>query len=707
VAHRFGWTLPGPEALLDAHRTISRHTASSIRGIHQLTARVGESTRARRTQLRAALRSSARVPTKRRLALVVIGQLALIPASAYFAFWLRFEGAIPPDMMDSLVQTLPWLIAIRGLVFIPFGLYGGLWRYTGIWDLTRIVLAVFTSSLILYIFVHRPMGPGLYPRSIIAIDPLLLVYALGGLRLLRRSAPSLLRSRSGRRVLIIGAGDAGDMIVREMLKGSGYVPVGFIDDDPDKLGRTIHGIKVLGDRSNLARVVTATRAAEALVAIPSASPDTVRAFVEQLQGLKIPITTLPSLKELVNGRVGVKQIRPLAIEDLLPRTQVELNPAGVRRLIRGKSVLVTGAGGSIGSELCRQIVTLEPAELILYERYENSLYTIANDLADRGVDCSVHPVIGDVTDAALVEKVFDEYRPQLVFHAAAHKHVPLMEANPCEAIKNNVAGTRVVGQAARTHGAERFVLISTDKAANPSSVMGASKRVAELIVHALGARTRRTRFVTVRFGNVLGSNGSVIPRMLDQIRAGGPVTVTHPEIRRYFMLIPEAVQLVLQSAALARDRETFVLDMGEQLKVLDVATNLIRLSGFVPHEEIPITFIGLRPGEKLVEELAGAGEALEPAPVQKVMRVRARTALDAAALTADVDSLVELAALGRSQDVLASLRQIVPTFNPDASHRPSFSDRPPSPPVPRPAHPQPGRAARNLGLGRLRHGFQP
>ena len=603
-----------------------------------------------------------------RALVVILAHIALIPLSTYAAFALRFDFSVPPEYVATFVQTLPWLLAIRGLIFVPFGLYGGLWRYAGIWDLIRIVLAVSASSLVLFVTVYAELGPARYPRGVIVIDTLFLICTLGGLRLLRRVVPYVIRTgQTGRRVLIIGAGDAGDMIVREMKKGGGYVPVGFIDDDPSKLGLTMHGVKVLGTRADLPRVVAQTRAVEALVAIPTASPATVRSFVHLLEGHKVPITTLPSLKELVNGTVGVKQIRPLAIEDLLSRSQVALNTDCVRRLVKGKRVLVTGAGGSIGSELCRQIASFEPSDLILFERYENGLYAIANDLIDGAVRASVHTAIGDVTDVARVRKVFADHRPQLVFHAAAHKHVPLMEANPCEAVKNNVVGTRVIAATSGEFGVERFVLISTDKAANPSSVMGASKRVAEMIVQAIGADTRGTRFVTVRFGNVLGSNGSVIPRMLDQIRAGGPVTVTHPEMRRYFMLIPEAVQLVLQAAALAHDREVFVLEMGEQVKMLDVARNLIRLSGFVPDEDIPITFIGLRPGEKLVEELVGSGESLEPATVDKVLRVRAAETLNSASLSANVDALVEMATHGRSADVIGCLRRIVPSFNPSLS----------------------------------------
>ena len=612
----------------------------------------------------------------KRLSIVGVLDLALIPTATYLAFWLRFDGEIPPQYLVAYIQTLPWLLAIRGLTFLPFGLYGGLWRYTGVWDLSRIVLAVFTSSLLLHVLVYRELGPAVYPRSIVIIDSLLLVCFLGGVRLLWRVVPVLIRTKPGRPVLIIGAGDAGDMIVREMRKSGVYEPVGFIDDDWAKLGRTIHGVKVLGTRADLPRVVAATRAREALVAIPSATPATVRGFVRLLEDFKVPITTLPSLSQLVNGQVRVKQIRPLAIEDLLPRSQVALNTEDGRRLVKGKRVLVTGAGGSIGSELCRQIGALEPSELILYERYENSLYAITNDLADRGVTALVHSVIGDVTDAARTAAVFAQHRPHLVFHAAAHKHVPLMEANPCEAIKNNVVGTRIVAEMSRDYGVERFVLVSTDKAVNPSSVMGASKRVAELIVQAIGRDAGDTLFVTVRFGNVLGSNGSVIPRMLDQIRAGGPVTVTDPEIRRYFMLIPEAAQLVLQAAVFAHERATFVLDMGEQIKVLDVARNLIRLSGFVPDEEIPIKVIGLRPGEKLYEELVGKGEELEPAGMEKIFRVRETPDFDRERLAEQIGALIGAAAIGRST-------------------------RRPPPPVPDRSQLQPGRRAGSRDAGSI------
>ena len=603
-------------------------------------------------------------PTAKRL-LAVVAQLCLIPASTLLALQLRFDGSVPPEIYAVALQTVPMLLVIRGLAVVAFGIDGGLWRYAGIWDLCRILSAVFSSTLVLYVFVYRPLTPALYPRSVVIIDALLLICLLGGLRLVWRMLPYIRAETMsrGRRVLIIGAGDAGDMIVREMRKGGVYQPIGFVDDDVSKIGRTIHGVKVLGTRTALSRIISATKPAEALVAIPSAAPAVIRDFVRLLEGFNIPITTVPSLSELVNGKVGLKEIRPMAIEDLLPRTQVALNRENVRQLIAQRRVLVTGAGGSIGSELCRQIAGFQPSELILFERYENSLYTIVNNLLDRRMVPTVHAVIGDVTDATRVNEVLERYRPEIIFHAAAHKHVPLMEANPSEAVKNNVMGTRTVAEAAQRYGVDRFVLISTDKAVNPTSVMGASKRVAEFVIQRIGAVPGDTRFVTVRFGNVMGSNGSVIPRMMDQIRGGGPVTVTHPDVRRYFMLIPEAVELVLHAAVLADSTDTFVLEMGEQVRILDVARNLIRLSGHVPDRDIAISFIGLRPGEKLHEELTTSDETLGPSGVEKILRVQRKDNVDPEWFADNLEFLIQKATLGQHVDVIRQLQRIVPTFN--------------------------------------------
>jgi FlaA1/EpsC-like NDP-sugar epimerase len=597
---------------------------------------------------------------RRSLAVFVVHPF-LIGLATYLAISLRFDGDIPPHVLANYWRILPWTVVIRGLVFAPFGLYQGLWRYTSIFDLWRLSLAVFASSIVVFGLVYQPLGPDGLPRSIVIIESILLIAFVGGVRLLPRLIQIEPSSTQARRVLVLGAGDAGEMILREMKRGTAYHPVGFIDDDPTKIGRTIHGVTVLGTRQDLPRVIAAARPQEVLVAIPSLDSAVMRSVVEMLETCKLPITTLPGLKELRNGSVGVKQIRPLAIEDLLPRSPISLNIDEVRRLVEGKRVLVTGAGGSIGSELCRQMAALSPASLVCYERYENGLYAVANELVDRNQGVPIHSVVGDVTDTKRVESIFAAFRPELIFHAAAHKHLPLMETNPCEAVKNNVAGTQTVAEAARRHGVERFVLISTDKAVNPSSVMGATKRVAELIVQAVSVGSD-TRFVTVRFGNVMGSNGSVVPRMADQIRAGGPVTITHPEIRRYFMLIPEAVELVLQAAVLAGNRETFVLDMGEQIKVLDIARSMITLSGFVPGVQIPIKFIGLRPGEKLVEELVGAGETLEKSEISNIFRVRWPEGVNASRLAEQVEVLLRLAREGQVAETIEELRCMVPTF---------------------------------------------
>lgn len=599
---------------------------------------------------------------------IVIGlHLALIVSANYAAFWLRFDGAIPPKDWELFIQMLPWLIAIRGITFVPFRLYEGLWRYTSIWDLRDIIGGVVASTFLFYLLVHWWLGATEYPRSIFIIDSILLIFFLGGIRLTRRIYRELGQGEREKRILIYGAGDAGAMIVRDMMNNPfyEYEAVGFIDDDPTKVGQRIHGVQVLGTRDTLAKVMADQKPDAILVAIPRAGPATVRKVVRSLEPFKVPIKTLPNLRDLLGGRVEVGRIRNLSIEDLLERAPVDLKPELIKQLIEGKRILVTGAGGSIGSELCRQLMDHAPSSLVLFERYENGLYAVASELASKAKDrgCPVHPVIGDVTDASRINAVIAEHQPAIVFHAAAHKHVPLMEVSPCEAIKNNVLGTRTVAEAATRFAVERFILVSTDKAVNPTSVMGATKRVAELLMQTMNHNGYGV-FAAVRFGNVLGSNGSVVPRFVEQIKTGGPVTVTHPDMRRYFMLIPEAVQLVLHAAALAKGREIFVLEMGEQIKVLDMARNLIRLSGFVPDEEIPITFVGLRPGEKLYEELVGKDETLEPAGVEEILRVRAGWLPEPAVFDQQVSELESLAAKNDAEGVIEQLCEMVPTYTP-------------------------------------------
>jgi FlaA1/EpsC-like NDP-sugar epimerase len=583
-------------------------------------------------------------------------QLALVALSNALAFLLRFDGDMPPFAREAFWQTLPWLVAIRAFVFVPFKLYEGLWRYTSIYDVRAIVGGVCASSLVFFFLTQTPLGPPIYPRSIFIVDGVLLTLMLGAVRLSRRMLAELSVGRPGKRILIFGAGDAGELIVRDIKNSarSGYRPIGFVDDNRAKVGHRIHGVPVLGTREDLPGVISRYRPDEILLAVPHAEPAAVRSIVRALESFKIPIKTLPNLRDLIDGKTELSQIRSLSLEDLLARAPVGLDAEPLKHLIAGRRVMVTGAGGSIGSELCRQIAKLRPASLVMFDRYENGLHAIRVELEDAREKYGLYPFIGDVTDPVRVAEVIEQTQPEIIFHAAAHKHVPLMEENPCEAIKNNVRGTRVLAEAAEQHSVDRFILISTDKAVNPTSVMGASKRLAELVVQA-HSTSLCTSFSVVRFGNVLGSNGSVLPRFIDQIKKGGPVTITHPEIRRFFMLIPEAVQLVLHAAAQAQSGATYVLEMGEQVKLVDMARDLIRLSGLVPEDEVAIEYVGLRPGEKLYEELVGRDEDVGPSSIEKVLRVTRRSDL-AEGLTAAVAQIEADAACGRQDAVLSALR---------------------------------------------------
>jgi FlaA1/EpsC-like NDP-sugar epimerase len=590
--------------------------------------------------------------------LAVAVQLALVIASNRVAFLLRFDGDVPPFGDEAFWQMLPWLVAVRAFVFVPFRLYEGVWRYTSLYDLQALVGGIGVSSGLFFLLTHSPLGPPIYPRSVFIVDAVLLMLSLGAVRMSKRLLAELPRRHPGKRVLIFGAGDAGELIVRDMKTSAsyGYHPIGFVDDDKSKVGLRIHGVLVVGTRADLPSILRRYRPEEVLLAIPHADPVAIRAVVRALEQFKVPIKTLPALRDMIDGKIALSEIRNLSVEDLLARAPVGLDPAPLKYLIGGRRVMVTGAGGSIGSELCRQITRLKPASLVMFERYENSLHAIRMELEDAHQRFGLHPVVGDVTDPIRVEEVMRQFEPEIVFHAAAHKHVPLMEENPCEAIKNNVRGTRLLAQAAEECGVDRFILISTDKAVNPTSVMGASKRVGELIVRARSAGSG-TSFSVVRFGNVLASNGSVVPRFLEQIKKGGPVTITHPEIRRFFMLIPEAVQLVLHAASQADTGATYVLEMGEQVKLLDMARDLIRLSGFVPESDIAIEFVGLRPGEKLYEELVAVDEEVGPSSIEKILRVTSRTPPRADLLDV-VTRLEGDAARGRRDNVLAALSDL-------------------------------------------------
>ena len=607
----------------------------------------------------------ARLLLKYRRIFVVAVQLGAVVLSHYAAFWLRFDGDIPPDQARTIVQILPWLIAVRALSFVPFRLYEGLWRYAGFWDLRNIVSATVTGTVALFVVFQWGLGLTSYPRSVFLTDSVLLIVILGGLRMSRRLHRELSLLTREKGVLIYGAGSAGELIVRDMRKNSfyEYEPVGFLDDDPIKVGHRIHGIKVLGTRDDLRRIMLEKRPDAVLIAISRAEPASIRAIVQMLEPFKVPIQTLPNLRHVLGSRASVKQIRSLSIEDLLDRNPVALDSTPVQALFEDRRVLVTGAGGSIGTEVCRQIASFRPGALILVERYENGLEAVFNSLASDGFAGLAHPIVADLTDEERMVDVWRKHRPEIVLHAAAHKHVPMMERNPCEAVLNNVRGARMLIEIAVSHGVERFLMISTDKAVNPVSVMGATKRVGEMLVQTVAGASAGV-FAAVRFGNVLASNGSVVPRFLEQIGRGGPVTVTHPEMRRYFMLIPEAVGLVLQAIAMAKGGDIFALEMGPQMKVLDLARNLIRLSGFVPNEEIQIVFTGPRPGEKLCEELLGADEEMEPSSVDGILRIRPRTIAAWDEVVGHVRELERTAMAGDMALVLDGLRTIVPTYQP-------------------------------------------
>ncbi|HKW94254.1 MAG TPA: nucleoside-diphosphate sugar epimerase/dehydratase, partial [Methylomirabilota bacterium] len=608
--------------------------------------------------------------TTRRVA-VILADLLLTVAGNYLAFWFRFDGVIPAMFWMLWLQTIPLLVLLRGIALIRFHVHDSVWQYVGLRDLRMIVASVITSGVVFCLLIRGALELRAYPRSVFLMDVVLVVFLMAAARVGRRLWREYGGNARTKRVLIFGAGDAGARIVREILRGGqyGYDPVGFVDDDPAKTNRRIHGVQVLGTRADLPRIIALTRPDEVLVAIARSTPEMFRSLVKQLESHKLPIKAMPHFQDLLEGRAGIHDVRDLAVADLLGRAPVGLDMDTARHLVEGKRVLVTGAGGTIGSELCRQIAALGPKRLVLFERYENALWAVERSVAGLGAE-RVHAVIADVTDEQRVDEVLAEHRPELILHAAAHKHVPLMELNPCEAIKNNIKGTRIVGEAAVRHGVGQFVLISSDKAVNPSSVMGATKRVAELIAMALAERGP-TGFVVVRFGNVMGSNGSVIPLFLEQIRSGGPVTVTHPDMRRYFMLIPEAVQLVLQAASLGENGALYVLDMGDEIRVVDMARNLIRLSGFIPEREIPIVYTGMRPGEKLSEELVASDEALEPSRREGIMRVRSARPVSPAGLARGVADLERLAEKGAAGAVMQQLGTMVVMFRPVAAGPPA------------------------------------
>jgi FlaA1/EpsC-like NDP-sugar epimerase len=593
----------------------------------------------------------------------------------WLAFLFRFEFAIPRSWLQVLLITWPYALSLQYLALTLFGVPRMSWRYVSIRDAARVAYAITAATFVLVTvrMVLPVLGSGridvvLIPLGVLAMDLVLAFVMLVGVRGLRRLQGEAQERRlrdagmAQTRVLLIGAGQAGVLVAREIQHRPdlGLTVVGFLDDDPVKVGSSIGGIPVFGTTAQVGEIAERKRVNRALITIANAGGGQIRRITEACRDAGLQTRIIPGIYEIVGEKVNLSRIREVAIEDLLGRAPVQLDEEIVSSSISSQVVLVTGAGGSIGSELCRQVCRFGPARLVLVEQSENALFEIHRELVTAFPQVPIEPRVGDVCDATRMAQVFQACKPALVFHAAAHKHVPMMEWNPGEAVKNNVGGTRTVAELADRFGVERFVLISTDKAVNPSSVMGATKRVAEIYLQGLSQRSQ-TRFVMVRFGNVLGSNGSVIPIFRQQIAAGGPVTVTHPEMRRYFMTIPEASQLVLQAGAMGQGGEIFILDMGEPVKIVDLARDLITLSGLRPDEDIEIRFAGVRPGEKLFEELSTDAEHADNTKHPKIFIGRIKPH-EWDSVIAGVNELLRIADGGEVEQIRGLLGAIVPEY---------------------------------------------
>ncbi len=604
----------------------------------------------------------------RALSLIVL-DLILINASLILAYFLRLEDIFTNPLYIKYVNEIPKLIIIASVVklaiFIIFKLYSSLWKYAGAYELSNIILALLVSNTFMLGYVFLTQTP--IPRSIFIITFFIDCFSIGALRLGYRVFRRMIRGdilliKTTKKILLIGAGDAAASLINEYhlhpeLKST---PVAIIDDSRGKQNKKLIGVPILGTRNDIVRVAEEKQIDEIIMAIPSASPKTINELFTICSNTKCKVKILPSLSQLIDETVSVQKIRDVKIEDLLGREPIKLDNNEICNQVNHRVVLVTGGGGSIGSELCRQIADYTPKRLIILDNYENNAYDIQNELLSNYPELDLVTIIANIREKPRLERIFKSYRPDLVFHAAAHKHVPLMETNPTEAIKNNIFGTLNVAECADKYGAKRFVMISTDKAVNPTNIMGATKRVAEMIIQAFSKQSG-TEFVAVRFGNVLGSNGSVIPLFKKQIEQGGPVTVTDPEIIRYFMTIPEAVQLVLQAGAMAEGGEIFVLDMGEPVKIYDLARNLIKLSGFEPDVDIKIEFTGLRPGEKLYEELLLAEEGIEATKNNKIY-VAKPLHTDLAILRREIECLKDIIT-NRADEVRDYMKIIVPNYD--------------------------------------------
>ncbi len=590
--------------------------------------------------------------------------LMMIPLAWLCAYWLRFNlGTIPQEFLTAGISALFVVVPIQCVFYWYVGLYRGVWRFASLPDLMRIGQAVLAGALVcagVLFMVTRLHG---VPRSVVPLYAIILGGLLGGPRFAFRWFKDYpLRSRTGQRVIIVGAGQGGELLVRDLMRDPErrYRPVAFLDDDLAKSGREIHGLRVLGTSDDLPAAVDRLDARMVMIAIPSANSRQMKRLVALAERSGLPVRTLPSIHDVLAGRAGMNELREVLIEDLLGREPVALNWNLIRSRLSGKAVLITGAGGSIGAELCRQIAQLSPGKLVVVDQSEFNLYELDVDLKTvfPDVETSVH--LCNVCDEAGVRRLMQRHAPEVVFHAAAYKHVPMLESQLREAVHNNVLGTKTVAEAALAARVSQFVLISTDKAVNPVNVMGASKRIAEIICENLQQRSA-SRFTTVRFGNVLGSAGSVVPLFRKQIGSGGPVTVTHPEVMRYFMTIPEACQLIMQAAAISEGGEIFVLDMGEPVKISDLAEQMIRLSGKVPGAEVEIVYTGLRAGEKLFEELFHDQEALRATKHKKILLARHRH-VDSHLLKSTLTEMAEAVARYDEERLQSLLHRLAPEF---------------------------------------------
>jgi FlaA1/EpsC-like NDP-sugar epimerase len=608
--------------------------------------------------------------------LIILAHIVVFAASLLLSFLLIHNMELKRAWLDLYPPLLLFVLIVKLPVFGLFKQYRGWWRYVGISDLTGIMRASLVSTFIIVtlwfimgyinsVSTHLPEGMERPFEGICMADMFATILLLAGLRMLIRLYFEEFRTvEAGRlkRFLIVGAGDAGEELLRAIHRKpvAEYEVIGFIDDNFRKQGTLIHGLPVLGTVEELPKICEDRNIEEIAIAMPSASHQERRRVVQVCSGTKIRFRTVPSITDIASGKLSVSQIRNVDINDLLGREAVELDLDVIEAFLKDKTILVTGAGGSIGSEMCRQVCNFSPKLLLLVEQAENPLFYMERELHKQFPDISIKAVVCNITDKSRVEGIFETYKPQVVIHAAAHKHVPLMELNPGEAIKNNIAGTMTVSEAANNYGATNFVMISTDKAVNPTSIMGSSKRIAEMYIQDL-SRTSKTHYVTVRFGNVLGSDGSVVPIFKKQIAEGGPVTITHPKMKRYFMTIPEASQLVLQAATMGKGGEIFVLDMGEAVNILDLAKELITLSGFKPGEDIEITYTNPRPGEKLFEELSIKGEDMQRTRHSKIS-IWKNIPMDRDKLRAGINDLETIAQAQNYEEIVRKIKELVPEY---------------------------------------------